>query len=65
MDPLSALWQTTANGIFIFPSQNIKVHPGYISILRFLGRLMAKSLLDGLFIEINLPPFIFRMLNNP
>ena len=63
MDLKTGLWSLTEDNIYLLPAHDvITIHPNYQTHLRFLGRLMAKALLEDLFIEVNLAPIIFHLL---
>ncbi len=50
------------NSVYILPSLNGRLNRDYKLLYYLVGKMMAKVLIDGLFMEVTFPKYIFRML---
>jgi len=50
------------NSVYIMPSNNGKLNKDYKLLYYLVGKMMAKVMVDGLFMEVTFPKYIFRML---
>ncbi|KAL7346731.1 ubiquitin protein ligase [Encephalitozoon intestinalis] len=61
LDPNFALFEfSTEDKTVAVPCKNSYVNPEHLSYFKFVGRIMAKVIMDGNFINLYLPKFIYK-----
>jgi len=61
LDPNFALFEfSTEDKTVAVPCKNSHVNPEHLSYFKFVGRIMAKAVMEGSFLNLQLPKFIYK-----
>ncbi|TBU15532.1 ubiquitin-protein ligase [Ordospora colligata] len=61
LDPNFALFEfSTEDKTVAVPCKNSHVNPEHLSYFKFVGRIMAKAIMEGYFLNLQLPKFVYK-----